>query len=123
MAAASTAACATAAFAENPLFPVAAAGAAAAGLPAITADGRAASAARQPAPLQVAPVAATLREVRLSATPLPSASRLRWGWVPKRRQGTHISLRPPHRRQRKAGTRHRGGGFAARPLVVTPAVE
>jgi len=63
MAAAPAAAAATTACAENPLFPVPAAGAAAVAPPATTADGGADSAARQPAPLQAAPVVAAQRAV------------------------------------------------------------
>jgi len=58
MAAATAVAAATSACADNPLFPVAASGEAAVAFPATTADGGVDSAARQPAPLQAAPVAA-----------------------------------------------------------------
>ena len=73
MAAAPAAAAATTACTENPLFPVAMAGAAAVALPATTADGGAGPAARQPAPLQAAPVAAAQRVV-LSSCPTSSFS-------------------------------------------------
>jgi len=100
MAATSPASCATASCAESPLFPVAAADAASGALPANSSDGGEASAARQPAPLQAASVAAAKRAAPLYVPPLLSAPRHRRGRVRGRRNGRHLALPPPHWPQR-----------------------
>jgi len=81
-------------------------------LPATTAYVGAATAAREHAPLHAASKAAMQRAVR--PPPLLSAPRHRWGRMRGRRQGTYLSLPPPHRHQHCAGTQHLSGGFAER---------
>jgi len=90
-------------------------------LPETTADVGAATAAREHAPLHAASVAAMQGAVR--PPPLLSAPRHRWGRMRGRRQGTYLSLPPPHRPQHCAGIQHLSGGFAERrrPLLGHPA--